>query len=158
MWYTNWVVILTGESASYLIMRATQKDNLELESMSTEVLLIGRLKNTLVAISQGVMVKILQHIWLLQALKKSYHTMMKNYSEQGRACGSTTMILCSLGQTPGVNYSLLIAIFFKKTRNFPFTCTVCDKICMFKPNKFISHWRTTTSIYIHKCIIHYCFN
>ena len=62
MWYTNWVVILTGESASYLIMRATQKDNLELESMSTEVLLIGRLKNTLVAISQGVMVKILQHI------------------------------------------------------------------------------------------------
>ena len=116
MWYTNWVVILTGESASYLIMRATQKDNLELESMSTEVLLIGRLKNTLVAISQGVMVKILQHIWLLQALKKSYHTMMKNYSEQGRACGSTTMILCSLGQTPGVNYSLLIAIFKKNSK------------------------------------------
>ena len=43
---------------------------------------------------------------------------MKNYSEPGRACGSTTMILCSLGQTPGVNYSLLIAIFFKKLEIF----------------------------------------
>ena len=112
--------------------------------MNTEVPLIERPKNILVAIFQGAMVKILQHIWQLQALKKSYHTMMKNYWEQGRACGSTTMILYSLGQTPGVNYSLLIAIFFKNS-NFPFTCTVCDKICMFKPKYLEVINRTTIS-------------